>query len=140
MATYVKVHDFGRALHQGEHNLDTSGNSGNQLALALTNTSHTSTWANLSDLTEIAYTNLSNRNLTVSSSSQTAGTYSLVIADKTMTSTGGTTGPFQLVYVYNTVTGGLIGYYDFGSPQTIQDGQDFIFDLTDASNRLFTYA
>jgi len=136
MATFNKVNSFVEAVAEKVHNLGSD-----QLVIALTNTAHTSTWTQLSDLTEVAYTNLSTRNITTSASAQTAGTYKLTLTDLVLTSSGGTTGPFQYVYIYNdTATNDeLIGYYDYGSALTLQDGDTFTIDF-DASNGVLTIA
>ncbi len=136
MATFNKVNSFVEALAEKAHNLGSD-----QLVIALTNTAHTSTWTQLSDLTQIAYTNLSTRNITTTSSAQTTGTYKLVLTDLVLTSSGGTTGAFRYVYVYNdTATNDeLIGYYDYGSSITLQDGDTFTIDF-DASGGVLTIA
>ena len=136
MATFNKVNSFVEALAEKVHNLGSD-----QLVIALTNTAHTSTWTQLSDLTEVAYTNLSTRNITTTSSAQTAGTYKLTLTDLVLTSSGGTTGPFRYVYIYNdTATNDeLIGYYDYGSSITLQDGDTFTIDF-DASNGVLQIA
>jgi len=137
MATALtKIHSFVENL--AEKAIDLSGAS---LTIALTNTSHTATWDELADLTEVSYTNLSSRVLTVSTSAQTTGTYKLVLADLVLTSSGGTTGPFQYAYIYDDGSTGdkLIGYYDYGSAITLQDGDTFTIDM-DASNGTLTIA
>src|SRR5690348_4045107 len=96
MSTYNKFNSFVEALAEKVHNLGSDS-----LKLALTNTAPVAGNTKLADLTEITYTNLSSRALTVSSSSQTGGTYALVLADLVLTSTGGSTGPFRYVVVYN---------------------------------------
>jgi len=48
MATFTKINAFVEALAEKVHNLGSD-----QLKVALTNTAHTSTWGQLSDLTEI---------------------------------------------------------------------------------------
>ena len=53
MATFNKIDSFVEALAEKTHNLGSD-----QLAIALTNTAHTSTWAQLSDLTEIDYSKM----------------------------------------------------------------------------------
>ena len=136
MATFVKINSFVEKLAEKSFNLGSD-----TLTIALTNTAHTSTWSQLSELTQVAYTNLSARALTISSSAQTTGTYKLVLADLVLTSTGGTTGPFRYVYVYDdTATNDeLIAYYDYGSSITLQDGDTFTIDF-DATNGFLTIA
>lgn len=130
MATFTKINSFVENL--AEKLIDLSGAG---LTIALTNTAHTSTWDELADLTQVSYTNLSSRVITVTSSAQTGGTYKLVLQDLVLTSSGGTTGPFRYVYVYDDSSTGdkLIAYYDYGSSITLQDGDTFSIDF-DATN------
>ena len=136
MATFTKINSFVEKLAEKAFNLGSD-----TLTIALTNTAHTSTWSQLSELTQVAYTNLSSRALTISSSAQTSGTYKLVLADLVLTSSGGTTGPFQYVYIYDdTATNDeLICYFDYGSALTLQDGDTFTIDF-DASNGVLQIA
>lgn len=136
MASFTKIDSFVEFLAEKRINLGSD-----QLVIALTNTAHTSTWDELADLTQIAYTNLSSRNITTTSSGQTSGTYKLVLQDLVLTSTGGTTGPFQYVYIYDdTATNDdLIGYYDYGSAITLQNGDTFTINF-DGSNGVLTIA
>ena len=133
--SFSKVNSFVENL--AEKQIDLSGAA---LTIALTNTAHTSTWDELADLTEVSYTNLSARVLTVTTSAQTAGTYKLVLADLTLTASGAV-GPFQYVYIYDDDSTGdkLIGYYDYGSAVTMADGDTFILDF-DASAGVITIA
>lgn len=135
MASYAKVNSFVENLAEKVFNLGSD-----TLKVALTNTAHTSTWTKLSDLTEIAYTNLSARTLTISSSAQTSGTYKLVLADLTLTATGAV-GPFRYVYIYDdTATNKeLIGYYDYGSAVTLANGDTFVLDF-DGTGGVLTIA
>jgi hypothetical protein len=135
MATFNKVNSFVEAVAEKVHNLGSD-----TLTVALTNTAHTSTWTQLSDLTQISYTNLSARAITTSSSAQTAGTYKLTVADLVLTASGAV-GPFQYIYIYNdTATNDeLIGYYDYGSAVTLASGDTFTCDF-DAANGLLTIA
>lgn len=119
-----------------KHNLATD-----QLVVALTNSAPSVANSVLTDITQITYTNCSTRNLTTTSSSQTAGTYSLVLADLTLTASGGTVGPFRYIVIYNdTATNDeLISYYDIGSNITLQNGEAYLLDFSQ-SQTLFDLA
>jgi len=54
----------------------------------------------LGDVTEVSYTNLSTRNITTSSSSQSSGTYKLVLTDLVLTASGAVA-TFRWVFIYN---------------------------------------
>lgn len=135
MATFNKVNSFVEKLAEKSFNLGSD-----QLVVALTNTAHTSTWSQLSELTQISYTNCSTRNITTSSSAQTTGTYKLVLTDLVLTASG-TVGPFRYIYIYDdTATNDeLIGYYDYGSAVTLGSGDTFTIDF-DASGGVLTLA
>ena len=132
---FTKINSFVENL--AEKKIDLSGAA---LTVALTNTAHTATWDELADLTEISYTNLSPRVCTVSSSSQTDGTYKLVLADLVLTASG-EVGPFQYVYLYDDDSTGdkLIGYYDYGSAVTLQASETFTLNF-DSTNGVLTIA
>jgi len=95
----------------------------------------------LANVTQIAYTNLSTRNITTSSSSQTGGTLKLILTDLVLTSSGGSTGPFRYVYIYNDTPTSpadpLVCYYDYGSSITLNDTEFITIDF-DGTNGLFT--
>jgi hypothetical protein len=142
MATFNKVNDF---VKNAVHNMDLESD---QIVVALSNTAPGSEASNpasdgngvLANVTQVTYTNLSSRNVTTTSSSQTGGTYKLVLADITLTSSGGSTGPFRYVYIFNdTVTvpaDPLIGYYDYGSSLTLNDGDSLTVDFSAANGVL----
>lgn len=136
MSTFTKINSFVELLAEKTFNLGSDS-----LKVALTNTSHTSSWTRLSDLTEVSYTNLSTRVLTVTSSAQSSGTYKLVVSDLVLTASGGTVGPFQYIYVYDdTATNDeLICYFNYGSALTLQDGDTFTLDF-DGTNGLLQIA
>ena len=138
MATLNFVNSFKEALAEKVHNLGSD-----QLVVALTNSSNAPVATNtqLSDLTQIAYTNLSSRNITTSSSSQTSGTYKLVLADLTLSASGGSVATFRYIAIYNdTATNDeLIGWYDNGSDVSLSDGQSFNIDF-DGTNGVLTLA
>lgn len=133
MAAFNKFNSFVEAIAEGVHNFSTA-----TLKVALTNTTPTSANSQLSNITEISYTNLSSRTITTTSSSQSSGTYSLVLADLTLTATG-SVGPFQYVVIYNdsATNDELIGWYDYGQAITMANGETFTIDF---SSSLFTLA
>jgi hypothetical protein len=134
MASFNMFDSFVEAVAEGTHNLGS-----NQLTIALSNTAPVAGNSVLANITEITYTNLSTRNLTTTSSSQTGGLYKLVVADTTLTSTGGSTGPFRYVVVYNSTAAGgpLIGWFDYGSSITLLSGESLTVDF-DQVNGLLT--
>lgn len=129
MATGNKFNSFVEALAEKVHNLGSD-----TLKVALTNSAPSASNTILADITEISYTNLSSRTLTVSASSQTSGTYKLVISDRVLTATGAV-GPFRYVVVYNdTATNDeLIAWYDAGSEITMANTDTVTLDF-DGSN------
>jgi hypothetical protein len=135
MATsaFFKFNSFTEAVAEKVHNL-----GADQLEVALTNTLPVNTNTQLSNITQITYTNLNARTVTVSGSAQTAGVYKLSITDKTLTSTGGSTGPFRYVVLFNqTATNDeLIGWYDYGSSITLGDGESLLLNFDDANGVL----
>lgn len=77
---------------------------------------------------------------TTTSSSQTGGTYKLVLASPTAwTATGGSMGPFQYAFLYDSTTNNLVGYWDYGSAVTLSVGESFTVVL-DGTNGVFTLA
>jgi hypothetical protein len=68
--------------------------------------------------------------LTISSSAQSGGTYKWVLADSTFTATAGGIGPFRYAIIYHSVSGEIIGYYDYGSSITLANvGDTFTVDF-----------
>lgn len=135
MATFNKINAFVADLGSKVHNLGTD-----QLTIALTNTAPAGTESVLANLTQISYTNLSSRNITTTSWSQTSGTAKLVVADLTLTASGAVAA-FRYVYIYNSTaaSGNLIGYYDYGSSVTLASGDTFTIDF-DQTNGVLTIA
>jgi hypothetical protein len=133
MATFNKFQPFVEAVAEKVHNLGSD-----QLTVALTNSAPLATNAVLADITQITYTNLSSRNITTTSSSQTSGTYKLVLADLVLTASGGSVGPFRYVVLYNSTaaSGNLIGYYDYGSSITLADTETFTIDFDPSAGAL----
>lgn len=77
---------------------------------------------------------------TTASSTQTGGTYKLVLNSPTAwTATGGSIGPFQYAVLYDSTTDNLIGYWDYGSSVNLAVGESFTVVL-DGTSGVFTVA
>lgn len=134
MAAYQKFNSFVEALAEKAHNLGADA-----IKVALTNSAPSASNSTLANITEISYANCSSRTIGVASSSQSGGTYSLVVNDLTLTASGGTVGPFQYVVIYNDSAANdeLICFADRGSAVTLADGDTFLIDFGPS---LFTLA
>ena len=132
MAAYNKFQAFVENLAEKVHNLGADA-----LTIALTNTAPVATNSVIADITQISYTNLSSRLITTTSSAQTTGVYKLVLVDLVLTSTGGATGPFRYVVLFNDTPAApldlLIAWYDYGSAITLNAGETLTIDF-DAAN------
>jgi hypothetical protein len=125
MATAQIFNSFKEAVNEKVHNLGSD-----TLKFMLTNTAPSLANTIKTDITEIAAGNgytAGGTAVTVTSSVQVGGTYSLVLAACTFTAAGGTIGPFRYVVLYNdTATNDeLIGYVDYGTAYTLPDAQPF---------------
>ena len=126
MASFNKFNSFVEALAEKVHNLGSD-----TLTVALTNTLPVSTNTQLSNITQISYTNIQNgtttgRDLTGVTSAQTSGSYKLDANDLVLTATG-TVPTFRYVVLYNnTATNDeLIGWYDYGAAVDLLNGETF---------------
>lgn len=138
MATFNKINSFSEALAEKVHNL---GSDNITVALCAAANAPVATNTVLADLTQAAYTYCSARVPGHTSSAQTSGTYKLVLADLTLTASGGAVGPFRYIVLYNdTATNDeLIGWYDYGSDVTLAAGETFLIDF-DGTNGVLTLA
>lgn len=79
----------------------------------------------------------------LTSSSQTSGTYKLVLQDVVFTATTGGIGPFRYTVLYNDTPTSpadpLILYWDYGSSITLADGETFTWDA-DSTAGILTIA
>lgn len=137
MATYNKINAFVADICNKVHNLGSD-----QLTIALTATANAPVATNtvLANLTQISYTNLSSRNITTTSSTQSSGTYKLILANLTLTASGAVAA-FQYVVVYNSTaaSGNLICWFDYGSSVTMANGDTFVINF-DQTNGLLQLA
>ena len=135
MATYNKINDW--AENEGEvADLD-----GDSFVVALSNTAPGSESTPptgdgdgvLANVTQISYTNCSSRALSLASSSQTGGTYTIDFSDLTLTASGGNVGPFRYVYIYDDTPTSpadpLVCYFDYGSSITLADGETLLIQF-----------
>lgn len=134
MASFTKVNDFVVNL---ANVMDLDGDT---LKVALSNTDPTAGTdvtadgnGVLANISQISYTNLSSRDLQTVTSTQASGTYKLSADDLTLTASGGSVAEFQYVIIYDDTPTSpadpVIGYYDYGSGLTLQDGDSFTIDF-----------
>ena len=133
MAVFNKFNSFVEALAEKKHDL-----GADTLKVLLCNTAPLATntvKANLAEITAGNGYTAGGATAGITSSTQTSGTYKLVLSDPaTWTATGGSLGPFRYAVLYNdTATNDeLIGWWDYGSSVTLATGESFAvdFDLT----------
>lgn len=136
MATYQKFNSFIEAVMEKVHNLGSDS-----LKVVLTNSAPSASNTVLANITQIANGNgytTGGAAITTTSSSQTGGTYSLVLQDVTFTATGAM-GPFRYIVIYNdTATNDeLICFADYGSSISLANTETFTVDF---GSSLFTAA
>lgn len=140
MASYTKFNAFVEHLAEGVHNFSSDSTCTITVALCAAANAPSASNSVLADLTQISYTNLSSRVVSVSSSSQTSGTYKLVLTDLTLTASGGSVATFRYIVLYNddptSPADPLIGYYDYGSDLTLADGESLTLDFSAANGVL----
>jgi len=70
---------------------------------------------------------------TTNAASEASGTLTLTGTDIVITASGGSFGPFQYVVLQNTTPSSpldpLIGWWDYGSALTVNDGETFTIDF-----------
>jgi hypothetical protein len=131
MASYNKFQQFVEDLAEKVHNL-----GADTLKVMLTNTAPVATNSIRGNLTEITAQNgyaAGGPTVSITSSAHTTGTYKLVLADVTITASGGTIGPFRYAVLYNDTPTSpadpLIAWWDYGSSITLADGEPFTVDF-----------
>ena len=135
MAAYQKFNTFAEEVCEKVHNLGSDS-----LKIMLTNTApnaadtHFDTsvdlrleaTSNALDLTTANGYTAGGAAVTVTTSSQTAGTYTLAANQVVFTASGGSIGPFRYIVLYNNTGGAaatrpLIAWWDYGSALTLAD-------------------
>ena len=142
MADYNKFQPFAEHVYEGVHDL-----GADTLKILLTNDEPSATDAVRGDLaSELSTANgytAGGVQALIDSSSQTGGTYKLVIDDVVFTATGGPVGPFRYAVLYNDTPTSpadpLIAWWDYGTSITLADGESFTVDF-DAGTGVLTHA
>lgn len=142
MAAFNKFNSFVENIAEGVMNLGTD-----TLKVLLTNTAPVATNSVKADLTEISAGNgytAGGNSCSITSSSQSSGTYKLVLADPaTWTASGGSIGPLRYAVLYDDTPTSpadpLIGYWDYGSSITLAAGETFTVDF-DGTTGVLTIA
>lgn len=136
MASFVKFHCFVEDLAEKVHNLGSD-----TIKAMLTNTAPVAGNTVKTDITEISAGNgyaAGGVTLTLVSSAQSGGTHKLVLADGTITASGGAIGPWRYVVLYNDTAAGkeLIGWLDYGSSVSLNAGETLTIDCNAATGVL----
>jgi len=138
MATYTKYTAAVESLVEGSN----SGTDAWKVALALTvNIADTTFTAGTTDLATAAGYTAGGNTCTTTSSSQSAGTYKLVLANPATWTASGAGFTFRYAILYDFTTGVPFGYWDYGSSVVMNgaNGDTFTVNL-DATNGVFTVA
>lgn len=128
----VKFNSFVESLAEKQHDL-----GADQLEIALSASAPSTSNTQLSNITQISYSNLSARAVTTVSSSQTAGVYKLILQDLVLYATG-TVATFRYIILFNQTSASdlLIGYYDYGSNVSLNNGETFTIDFDGTNGAL----
>lgn len=131
MATFNKFQQFAGDIGLSVHNLNTG-----TLKIYLSNATPDAAADSVrADLAEISAGNgyTTGGEDIQNAYSESGGTGTLTGTDVTWTASGGTIGPFRYVVLYNDTPTSpadpLIGWWDYGSSITLQDGETFTTDF-----------
>ena len=141
MASYNKYNIFVEDLANGVHDIFGTTHT---FKILLSNTApNAATHAVKADATEISAGNgyVAGGVDIDNDATRTTGTVTVTAADKTITASGGTIGPFRYAIMYNDTPAApadpLIAWWDYGSSITLADGEWFTLDF---GASLFTLA
>jgi hypothetical protein len=128
MSAFTKFHKFSLNLGKARFNF-----SSDTLKVALSNTAPTvATDEAIGDITQIGAGNgYSSGGATVPDVqwTQSSGTATLTGDAVVFTASGGSINTFRYAVIYDSTTGYLMGYWDYGSTVTITDGNTFTVNL-----------
>lgn len=133
MATFNKFNQFIEDLGDGVHQLKSAGHT---LKVYLSNAAPSASLDLVkADLAEITAENgyPSGGSDIQNDASESGGTLTVTAVDVVFTASGGSFGPFQYAVIYNDTPTSpadpLIGWYDYGSAVTVNDGETFTVDF-----------
>lgn len=131
MASFNRYEVFSENLSEKVHNLDTD-----TIMALLSNTApNAATHSTKSDATEISAGNgyTAGGADTLNATSRSGAVTSITATDITWTASGGPIGPFRYAIIYNDTPTSpadpLIGWWDYGSSITLQNGEQFVLDF-----------
>lgn len=140
MAAFNKFQNFVEDLGKGVHQLHAAGHT---LKIYLSNEAPLATDTVKLDIADLATANgyTAGGADTQNDYTETSGTGSCTGIDVTWTASGGSIGPFRYVVLYNDTPTSpadpLIGYWDYGSSISLNNGESF---QTDFGTSMFTLA
>ncbi|QIM51617.1 hypothetical protein [Hydrogenophaga crocea] len=126
MATFNKIPGSREAL------VESINCGSDQWAIALTNTAPTGTafTAGTSDLATGGGYTQGGANVTTTSSTESAGTYRLILSDPpTWTASGANIGPFRYATLVDKTVNLQVGYWDYGSSITLLSANSDTFTV-----------
>jgi len=132
MAAFNKFQDFIEQLGKGVHHLHAAGDT---LKVFLTNEQPLATDTQKSDMVEISAGNgyTAGGEDSQNDYTESGGTGTMTAVDITWTASGGTIGPFRFAVLYNdsatSPADALVGWWDYNSNLTLQDGEQFKWDV-----------
>ncbi len=135
MATFNKIEQFVEDIMHQVH--DFTNTAAADITAAFTTNANMPVTTNdiLTDLTLIVMTNMSARDITITSSLHTTGTYKLTLTDLVITASAAVP-TFRGVAIYADVPAGpvdpLINWYDHGSDVTLATSETFTIDFLTA--------
>jgi len=132
MADFAKFYTFIEEVFKAGHDL-----SSDTLKIALTNSAPTPATDTVLDTVTnhpppAAANGYEQKTVTVDASGQSGGTYTLAVTtDLVWTATAGGIGPFRYAILFNSSKSDkLVGYWDYGSSITLNEGETFTWDVT----------
>lgn len=125
MASYSKFYNTVQYFGTAQFNFGSD-----TLKVLLTNTAPVATNSQYSDISAAQVANgngytTGGSTATIASWTNSTGTSTLTLNNVTITASGGTIGPFRYAVLYDSTSGKLLGYFDYGSSITLNSGDTF---------------